>query len=400
MYVTAPQFITPLSFPVGYMCTELESAPRTVNVTVGTRVCRSGKHSLICPDAALYSQEFGAPTCSGSLNVDLTSIPAQSRRHGSDLVMCVALSNTAGLLSETQCATARVEELLPALPSPVFSQLGALQAPSIRVLGQSNMSVLQVFWTPWAPLSGVNNYTLRVTSWGSKSSPKGPDARPGPGPFEVISEFTIPAGDLQSVIVLPVQARLRGWTFYVTVGAISKAGNAVYSTTGGIVLDDTAPLVGSLALGQSIIPAGQRLLQTAAPGSFVWTNDSSKLDLSWVIDERESAIGELAIGVSSCGNLPDDIKQFTAAPSDASSFSVTGLQLPSGTANRFCVALRVTNVAGITSTSVSAPIRVDNSPPYATGVVIRDGFDVGPYQDPDFSGSSTVVSASWSNAFG
>ena len=385
--VPCADFVKAASLEVSYMYTEPESRLDTVNITVGIELLAVGDYRYIPYRAALATRLYTGGLYASRLPIDLTAHNA-STCHGCPIHVCLALTNTAEMQSNSVCVSARVERPpVPILP-PVNRIPGQATQPLAPPVAHSDMARLEVAWPACAPLSGVTAYTLRVTTNGALTPGGGPLLAAGPGANEVLATYDVHPSNLQALISLPLAWRVPGWTYWVELGCRTCAGHYDVRLSPPLVLDDTAPFVTGLAVGYS------------PTSNITWTADPSRLWISWWLVELESQVSSIEVAVSTCDpSLRENVRAFTPVAVSAADFNVTGLQLAMG-AVRYCASLRVGNTARLVRVSQSQPIGLDLTPPgVSQDWVVRDGFRAAKYGDVDYSANDTVVSATWSEVF-
>ena len=169
---------------------------------------------------------------------------------------------------------------------------------------------------------------------------------------------------------------LHGKRYNVKVEAVNQRDEIVSTISDGVTVDRTAPRAGMLVFGGSQGTATVYLTGISAP------------IVSWTMEESESALQELQLGI---GRFPhcDDLFSYTNLDGNTSlNLDKMNFNLSHGLS--FYVTVRGVNVLGLETRMISPQIVVDWQPPIPG--IVRDGNRT---DDIDFQSDLGYISATW-----
>ena len=179
-----------------------------------------------------------------------------------------------------------------------------------------------------------------------------------------------------------------GRNYFVTARGWNKAGLPTEKRSNGTYVDYTRPECSQVL---DLIPKHKEDQDYVTSLSF--------LTASWYCIDRESGLAkqEAAVGTYPGGS---DVVPFTEYPLTKNGSVVAQFKgVPIIPGRPLYVTIKLTNVAGLRRTEWSDGIALDNTPPVAVDIYVRDGPGVRGTLDADFQSSSKLLHVRWHGAF-
>ncbi len=377
-------------------------------------------------------------------------LPTSDLRSGQLLYVCVALQNAALLWSLQSCQSFIVDTQLPAVPYVYALAKGqTYRNYSIRA-ASTPYDCIDLQWGACSSaIAGIDRYELSVTSnelGGATGRQEpyvpGPDPRAGPG-FRVVlawaNQFMVtqmsfcPQSWNNSFSRSPTLPFLRGFapgvSYWFAVRCITGIGGVGEATSPSVVFDASPPALQAAGFGSDPFNPLRYFAGTRVDGELDVRHD---VNVSWSFSEPDSqlTVVEWAVGTCTPTYVAEEdvlpytpVRQADVAIGDLRSVTLVARRMLLQSRESYCVNLRATNAAGLTSTVLGATPRrleldapgeagmaralqasvasrtsmlIDFTPPeVADSMAVLDGFNVNRAGDVDYLGKCTEVSATW-----
>ncbi|CAH1249045.1 SELE [Branchiostoma lanceolatum] len=284
-------------------------------------------------------------------DIILTELPLELFDDSSKLYyLSVKAQNGAGAFSTTITASP-IKVVQADVSGLVFDGAGAidLTAPTVDVNYQLESTTVSLRFEGYASAQhGISGY-----EWGIGTSPGTDDIQPFTGMG--IVAFKDEPGSGIAQLPLPLSPDIR---YYSSVRAITGAGNILESTSDGFGVDQSAPSVSIVSVGEDDDDDDDKkplkhstVYQAANVGS---------LSAEWNIVDNESAIADawFAIGFS-----PASSDLYNITNTNKRTSLQAGLLTPSADGTPNVVTVSAINKVGLVSSDVSPPVVFDATPP-------------------------------------
>jgi hypothetical protein len=166
-----------------------------------------------------------------------------------------------------------------------------------------------------------------------------------------------------------------GQTYFVSVTAINSAGQSTTSSSNGITIDTSPPVVQGFSITSAIaIDQNKTNVNISSDVTFILTNEC-KISATWdYIFDEESEIKRVSVCATTDNKEDCDLHVWQDLDPNSSASSLD-FQYPLQSGTVFVLKLQVVNGAGLKTTLNSDRVLVDNSPPVKGFVKIhaKDG---------------------------
>ena len=179
-----------------------------------------------------------------------------------------------------------------------------------------------------------------------------------------------------------------GKTYFVTVTAINNAGLSTTSSSNGITVDTSPPVVQGLTIISAVTIHHNTTNTNLSSAISAITNNQRKITASWdSIVDKESEIKRISICATTTEDECDILTWRDLSPD--SERAILNLQKPLESGTVFLLKLRSENHAGLTTIVNSRSVLVDNSPP------VKGFVKVGGKEDLVLMHNGQALFASW-----
>ncbi|XP_078660674.1 uncharacterized protein LOC144905141 [Branchiostoma floridae x Branchiostoma belcheri] len=284
-------------------------------------------------------------------DIILTELPLQLYENGSPIYyISVKAQNGAGAFSTTVTASP-IKVVAADVSGLVFDGAGSsdLTAPTTDVNYQLEATTVSLQFEGYESVQhGIIGY-----EWAVGTNPGADDIQP----FTDVGivAFDEPAGSGTAQILLPLSPSNR---YFSSVRAITGAFNILESTSDGFGVDQSAPSVSIVSVGEDEDDSGN--MKPLGRETVYQAINVGSLAAEWNVGDNESAIAAAWFAI---GFTPVSSDLYNVTNTEKRTSLAAGLLTPSADGTPNMVTVTVMNNVGLVSSDVSSPVVFDETPP-------------------------------------